>query len=112
MPARVSAAPPYGRSATWACTAASTERQNAPDELVGWMGDLGMDSLMPLTGKLMYRPAVEKLMLLAPRDAVTRTVIFARFAIQALCRDSGAPRPCSVVRPNHRTRGAPLGVVA
>lgn len=72
---------------------------------MGWIGDLGMDSLIPFTCKLMYRPAVLKLMFDAPRDAVTRTVIFARFAIVAIMRDSRAPRPCSVARPCQRTRG-------
>lgn len=54
---------------------------------------------MPLVGRLMYRPAVEKLMLLAPRCDVTRTVILERFAIPPLCVVGGSLRPCGASWP-------------
>jgi hypothetical protein len=47
--------------------------------LVGWIGDLGSDTLIPFVARLTYLPALLKLTLLAPRVDVTRTVIFARF---------------------------------
>ena len=55
----------------------STDVQKALAELVGWIGCLGMVSLIALVGRLTYRPDVEMVMLLDPRAEPTRTVSLA-----------------------------------
>jgi hypothetical protein len=97
----------YGRASISAVTIAKTDCQNALAELVGWTGWRGIDAVMPLVGSEMYAPAVLNWTLLAPRDEVTRTVIFAWLAICRLWASYGGPRPCGATRPGGHFCGPP-----
>lgn len=88
----------------------STDSQKTLLLAVGWIGSFASVSEIPFVGRLMYRPAVLNEIPLDPRCDVTRTVIFAWFAIRPLCGVSGAPRPCRATSPGMRNCGTPLTV--
>ena len=62
---------------TCAVTVARTLCQNAFVLVVGCMGCLGRNSLIPFTCRLTYRPVVENSTVLLPRAELTLMVIFA-----------------------------------
>lgn len=68
---------PYGSALISAVTIASTDCQNALALLVGCMGCLGIEEVMPLVARLTYRPDVEKFTVEDPRAEATRIVSFA-----------------------------------
>ena len=93
-------------------TIARTDSQNALAELVGCTGCLARSAEIPLVGREMYRPAVEKDTPDDPRCEVTRTVSFAWFAMRSLCAERGPSRPCGATWPGHVNCEGPQAGIA